>query len=180
LQPSDKGQTGSFIAYNFGIPLGNMRDFTANVSPIGVELQFRGWVADRVSLAVSADWSSYVDERPRTTYSLDNAEVTASTYNSVQMTNARLAAHYYLAQGDIRPYVGPHAGVGWSWFETEVADLALSDSQFSFLLGGDLGALFGRDPSVLANVRYSWLPAADFLGVVTNVQTISAQVGIGL
>lgn len=177
---SSRGDTASFIAYDFGVPLGSMRDFTANVSPIGVELQFRGWVADRISLALSADWSSFVDERPRTTYSLENAMVTASTYNSLQMTNARLAAHYYLGQGNVRPYIGPHAGVGWSWFETEVADLALSDTQFSVLLGAELGALFGRDPSILGNLRYSWLPSADFLGVVSNVQTISAQVGIGL
>lgn len=177
---SERGQTASFIAYDFGVPVGSLRDFAANVSPIGVELQLRGWVADRFSLGLSAEWSTFVDERSRTTFSVENAAVTASAYNRLQMTNARLAAHYYIGQGSVRPYIGPHAGVGWTWFEAEVADLELSETQFSMIFGGELGALFGRDPSVLANIRYSWMPGAEFLGLVSNVQTISAQVGIGL
>lgn len=177
---SAKGDTASFLAYDFGIPLGSVRDFSANVSPVGVELQFRGWVMDQLSLGLSAGWSSFVDERPRETFTVDNAAVTASTYNRMQMTNARLLVHYYLGQGNVRPYIGPNIGLGWTWFELEAADLVFSDTQFSMNFGGELGAVFGDDPAVLANLRYSWMPGADFLGIVSNVQTISAQVGIGL
>lgn len=177
---SAKGDTASFLAYDFGVPLGSVRDFSANVSPVGVDLQFRGWVMDQVSLGLSAGWSSFVDERPRSTFNVENAAITASAYNRMQMTNARLLVHYYLGQGNVRPYIGPNIGLGWTWFEMEAADLALSDTQFSMNFGGELGALFGDDPAVLANLRYTWIPAAEFLGVVSNVQTLSAQVGIGL
>ena len=177
---SAKGDTASFLAYDFGVPLGSVRDFSANVSPVGVELQFRGWVMDQLSLGLSVGWSSFVDERSRSTFTVENAAITASAYNRMQMTNARLLAHYYLSQGNIRPYIGPNIGLGWTWFELEAADLVFADTQFSMNFGGELGAVFGDDPAILANLRYSWIPGADFLGIVSNVQTVSAQVGIGL
>jgi hypothetical protein len=78
------------------------------------------------------------------------------------------------------PYAGANIGLGWSTFQTAAADIAIYDNQTSILLGGDLGALFPLANSSLAfmtAVRYSALPAADFLKV-TNVQSLTLQVGL--
>jgi outer membrane protein W len=147
---------------------------------VGVELQFRGWVMDRFSLGLGAEWSRFVDERSRTTFNVNNAAITASAYNHMQMTNARLLLHYYLMQGNVRPYIGPNVGLGWTWFETQAADLVLSDTQFSMNFGGEVGVLFGERPTVMANLRYTWVPAAEFLAQVDDIQTVSVLVGVGL
>lgn len=181
-----KGRFSGFLAYDFAIPLGSMRDFAANVSPLGLELQFRGWVLSNLSLGVNGEWSTFLDDRERTTYDVDNGNgaVTASAYNYLVTSNVRFLAHYYFEDsGMFRPYFGPHVGFGWSSFESEAADLVLSDTQFSIAFGGDLGAIIvpsGGDPLILANVRFAAQPASEFIGIVDDVQTISLQVGVGL
>jgi hypothetical protein len=180
---SMKGRMSGFIAYDFAIPLGTVRDFTENVSPLGLELQFRGWLLSNLSLGITGEWSTFLDDRPRTTYQVENGAVTADAYNYMITTNVRFLAHYYfMDSGKFRPYIGPHIGMGWSSFQSEAADLVLSDTQFSVAFGGDLGAIIVPSPEllVLANVRYSSQPASEFLNLVDNVQTISMQVGVGL
>lgn len=177
------GHATGLVAYDFAIPLGSVRDFSANVSPLGLELQFRAWLRTNLTVGFSAEWSTFVDDRPRTTYQVDDGAVTASAYNNLVTTNGRFLLHYYfMDQGSLRPYVGAHVGMGWSTFRSEAADLSLSDTEFSIAYGADLGALFraNDDPMILANVRYSSQPGSEFLGIVDNVQTISMQVGVGL
>jgi opacity protein-like surface antigen len=177
------GQLTGFLAYNFSIPVGSVRDFTTNVSPLGLELQLREWVLPSLSIGASAEWSNFVDDRPPTTYTVQNGALTAAAFNHVSTWNVRLLVHYYFNErGQFLPYVGPHLGVGWSAFDSEVADLQFSDTEFSFAYGLDAGAVFrfGTSQFALANVRYAAQPGSEFLGFVDNVQTVSVQVGIGL
>jgi hypothetical protein len=177
------GQLTGFLAYNFSIPVGSVRDFTTNVSPLGLELQLREWVLPNLSIGASAEWSNFVDDRPPTTYTVENGALTAAAFNHVSTWNVRLLVHYYFKErGQFLPYVGPHLGVGWAAFDSEVADLQFSDTEFSFAYGLDAGAVFrfGTAQFALANLRYASQPGSEFLGFVDNVQTLSVQVGVGL
>ena len=102
----------------------------------------------------------------------------------IKTTSARFLVHYYpIDEGSILPYIGPHVGVGWSTFELEAADLAISDSESSIALGVEGGAAFPlreRGPTVLVNIRYSFLPTAEFQRSVSNMQTVGMLVGVGL
>jgi hypothetical protein len=181
--PSKQGHMAGFMGWAFSVPLGSVRDYAAVVSPLGFELQFQGWVLPNVSIGVSGEWATYVDDRPRTTYESGNTALTATAYNYLQTTSAHLMAHYYfLEEGPVQPYIGPHIGISWASFSTQIADLLLSDTQFSFAWGVEGGVLipFGYNAPVgLVNVRYSNLPAAEFLGQVTNVQSLSVLLGVG-
>jgi hypothetical protein len=178
-----KGRLSGFMGWSFNVPLGSVRDFSSVMSPLGFELQFQGWVLPNLSLGLSGEWSTFVDNRPRTTYELESAAVTATAYNYLQTTSARLLVHYYfLGEGPLLPYVGPHVGVSWASFDSEAADLSLTDSQVSVVFGGEAGVEvpFGRSaPVVLLNVRYSLAPALEFRDAVSNVQTLGLMIGIG-
>jgi hypothetical protein len=180
---SKVGRVSGFMGWAFNVPLGSVRDFTGVVSPLGFEIQFNGWVTENLSLGVSGEWATYVDNRPRTTYSLDQGALTATAYNYMQTTSARLLIHYcFLGQDPVQPYVGPHVGVSWSSFDSEAADLVLSDTEVSINLGAEAGVQipFGRSaPAALVNLRYSLSPAAEFRERVTNVQSIAMLLGIG-
>jgi outer membrane protein W len=171
------------MGWAFNVPFGSVRDFTAVVSPLGFEIQFNGWVLDNLSLGVSGEWATYVDNRPRTTVTVDQSAITATAYNYMQTTSAHFLVHYFFpGGGPVRPYIGPHAGVSWTMFDLEAADLALSDSEFSFNFGGEAGVEipFGHNaPVALANLRYSFAPAAEFRNIVTNVQSFGLLLGIG-
>jgi hypothetical protein len=180
---SNKGRISGFVGWAFNVPLGSVRDFTAVVSPLGFEFQLNGWVTSNITVGVSGDWATYTDDRPRTTYAVNNTAVTATAYNYVQTTGAHFLAHYYfLEEGPVLPYVGPHVGVSWTAFDSEEADFDLSDLEVSMVFGAEVGAEipFGRNaPVALANLRYSVSPAADFLGVVDDVQSLGLLVGLG-
>jgi hypothetical protein len=179
----EKGAISGFIGWSFNAPLGSVQDFTGNLSPLGFELQFRSWVSSNLSLGVSGDWVGFVDDRPRSTYSLDNLAVTATSYNRTQTASARFLVHYYLLDsGVIRPYVGPNVGIGWSAFDVEAANLVLSDNDTSIVYGVEGGAAIVTSqsgPIILANLRYSVLPSAEFQSSVSNVQTLGLLVGMG-
>jgi hypothetical protein len=176
------GRVAGFMGWAFNMPLGSVRDFATNVSPLGFELQFNGWITKNFSLGVSGEWATYVDDRPRSTITLDRGAVTATAYNSVQTAAARLLVHYMFSAGPVRPYIGPHVGVSWSSFDSEAADLVLSDTQVSVNFGGEAGMEipFGRyAPVGLVNLRYSDSPAAEFRNSVTNVQSLALLLGVG-
>jgi hypothetical protein len=179
----EQGAISGFIGWSFNAPVGSVRDFTGNLSPLGFELQFRSWVSSKLSLGVSGDWVGFVDDRPRSTYAVDNLAVTATSYNRTQTASARFLVHYYfLDSGPVRPYVGPHVGIGWSAFDLEAANLVLSDNDTSIVYGLEGGAAIVTSqsgPIILANLRYSALPSAEFQSAVSNVQTLGLLVGLG-
>lgn len=182
-QPTRAGRVSGFMGWTFNVPLGSVREFTNDVSPLGFELQFNGWVLDNLSLGVSGDWATYVDNRPRETFSVDRAAVTAKLYNYMQTASARFLVHYFLlGEGPVRPYIGPHVGVTWSTFDLQAADSKLSDNQTSVSFGGEVGAEvpLGRyAPVLLFNARYSFVPEAEFRNTVTNAQSLGFMLGVG-
>jgi opacity protein-like surface antigen len=162
-------------------PVGSLHDFTNAVSGVGFEFIVRYFALPQLSVGGSADFQSFAASQPRSTYQVDNGALTATAYNRVQIASLRASAHYYLLKnGPVLPYAGASVGIGWATFQSSAADLALYDNQASVLLGGELGTLFPLDNSSLAlmtGVRYSALPAADFLSV-SNVQSLSLQFGL--
>jgi hypothetical protein len=177
------GQITGFMGWAFNIPLGSSRSFAKNASLVGFELQLNAWLSGELSFGVSGEWVTYMDNLPRTTFSVDDAHITATLYNRLQTTSIRLLAHYHLrSHAPFRPYVGPHIGASWSSFDMEAADLFFSDTQFSVNWGAEAGIIIpfdGGGPSALVNLRYSTSPAAEFRSIVSNVQSLSLMLGIG-
>jgi hypothetical protein len=184
LGKSNKGKVAGYMGWTFNVPLGSVRDFAAVVSPLGFEIMVDAWVASNLSLGASGEWATYVDDRPRTTYPVNGGALTATAYNRMQTASVRGFAHYYfLDSGSVLPFIGPHIGVTWASFDSQVADLLLSDNQASFSFGGEVGVKipFGgaNDPSGLVNLRYSAALASEFLSLVDDVQSIGLTLGVG-
>jgi hypothetical protein len=140
-----QGRVSGFLGWTFNVPLGSLREFSSVMSPLGFELQLQAWVLPALSVGVSGEWSTFVDNRPRSTYTLDSGAITATAYNYMQSTSARLLVHYFfLGDAALLPYVGPHVGVTWVAFDSEAADLALTESQASIVLGADIRSLQPR------------------------------------
>ena len=169
------------MAWNVAFPVASVHDFTNSASALGFEFLVRYFALPQLSFGVSTDFQTFIATQPRTTYPIDNGAVTATAYNSVQSSAVRAAAHYYfLKEGSVLPYAGASIGVGWSTFQSAMADIVIYDNQTSVLLGADLGAVFPLANSSLALMtafRYSALPSAEFLNV-TDVQSLTLQFGV--
>ncbi|HEU4579696.1 MAG TPA: hypothetical protein VFS67_15665 [Polyangiaceae bacterium] len=171
------------VGWEFTAPLGSVRSFSANVSPLGLELQLRYWALQQLSISLGGDWVWFGDVRPRTTYQLDHATVRATAYDSLVSSTLRLGAQYYLLdEGLALPYVGPHLGLGWTRYRSETADLELSEDEFSFVYGAEAGVLLpmaGSAPLFLFQVRYAAQPGSEFRNLVSNVQTLTFTAAVG-
>jgi hypothetical protein len=177
------GEMLGFMGWGLNIPVGSVRSFVAHPSLLGLEAQLRGWLLSNLSIGVSGEWATFVDQRARETIAIDGMTITAPSSNDIQTVEARFLVHYYpFDTGLILPYVGPHIGIGWSVFDVEAAGRTLSESETSVLLGVEGGAVFPLGegtPLMLAHVRYSYLPAAEFQHAVEDVRTIGVLVGVG-
>jgi hypothetical protein len=186
MQPlGPQGREGKFslgFTYNIGFPVGSVHDFTSQASGLGFEFLGKYWVMEQLTVGADVDWQTFVDSRPRTTTQIDHGAVTATAYNSVQLGALRAGADYYVETGTpLMPYAGLNLGFAWSTFETSAADITLYDNQESFIVGGELGAAlnFGKEvPILLIGGRYSYQPSAEFLDTVTDMQTITIQLGL--
>jgi hypothetical protein len=177
------GKLAGVVGWEFTVPLGSVRSFSANVSPLGLELQLRYWALQQLSLSLAGEWVWFGDVRPRTTYQIDHATVRATAYDSMVSSTLRLGAQYYLLrEGLALPYVGPLLGVGWTRYHSETADLALSEDEFSFVYGAEAGVLLpmaGSGPMFLFQVRYAAQPGSEFRSLVSNVQTLTFTAAVG-
>jgi len=177
------GKLAGVVGWEFTVPLGSVRSFSANVSPAGLELQLRYWALQQLSLSLAGDWTWFGDVRPRTVYELDHATVRATAYDSLVSSTLRLGAQYYLLrEGLALPYVGPHLGVGGTRYHSETADLELSEDEFSFVYGAEAGVLLpmaGSGPMFLFQVRYAAQPGSEFRSLVSNVQTLTFTAAVG-
>ena len=177
------GKLSGVVGWEFTVPLGSVRSFSANVSPLGLELQLRYWALQQLSISLAGEWAWFADVRPRTTYQVDHATVRATAYDSMANSTLRLGAQYYLLrEGLALPYVGPHLGVGWTHYRSETADLELTEEEFSFVYGAEAGVLLpmtGSGPMFLFQVRYAAQPGSEFRSLVSNVQTLSFTAAVG-
>jgi opacity protein-like surface antigen len=169
-------------AWQFGIPVGSVHDFTSNVSGVGFDISLRYWLHPRFTIGGEVEWQTYRDDKPRTTYPLTDGALTATAYNSVQAGSLRATADFYvLDRGPVLPYVGVNVGYGWSTFQSAAADIQLYDNPDSVVVGAELGALVSltpRAPLLMVAGRYSASPSMEFLKSVKDVQAITLQVGL--
>jgi hypothetical protein len=170
------------FAWDLGVPVGTIHDFTSNVSGLGFDISFHYWVHPKLTIGGEVEWQTFTDQKERTTYPITNGALTATAYNSLQTASLRAAAQYYiLDRGMVLPYVGLNAGYGWGTFQSAAADILLYDNQDSFVFGMELGALLVFDnkaPLVKISGRYSAAPAMEWLETVDDVQTITFQLGL--
>lgn len=183
LSPLERRNSlGGAVGWNFNMPLGSVRDFAANISPLGLEIQLRYWFSRRISFGLSGEWDSYTDVRPRSSYQVDNGALTATAYNQLFSAALRFIPTLYLIEdGPALPFVAPNIGVAWNEYRSKAADLELSDSAVSIVYGVEAGVLIPTPmdgPMFVFQLRYSALPASEFRNQTGNVQSLALMAGL--
>lgn len=169
--------------YSPALPVGSVRKFVPDATPLGFALGARVWFGQRFSVGVDGSYTRLYRTLPRGTYPLDDGAITATIYSSVDVLAAVPQAHLYFGpMGDVIPYLGLGAGLSWVTFRVRASDLDFSNMMRGFVVAPEGGILIPVDrqdglllQSLSLGVRYTFSSAG--FRDVADTSFVSAQIG---
>jgi hypothetical protein len=169
------------LKYNPSIPVGDVRNFVDNVTPVAFDFDGRYWFR-YISVGVAGVHTSFYDTTPRTTYPIENGALTATIYRHIDMLALVPQVHFYAApDADVVPYAGFGAGISWATFRTVISDIDVAETNSGLILSPEAGVLIPYDrngivrQALMLGARYTFTTIG--YRDVTNFSYFGLQVG---
>jgi outer membrane protein W len=172
------------LGWGLAQPIGNLGDFQSGTSISGFSMEFRSMVKPRLSTGLAFDYNRFTRTNSLETISRpDGATLSAPTFRYSDMFSIKATAHYYLADGALRPYLGAGLGGNWSYAYLQTADLASTDHGFTIIVTPEAGVLVelargGTNVALNASIRYNF--TSSYFFNVARAQWFSEVVGISV
>jgi hypothetical protein len=169
--------------YEFSAPLGSFEsNYISDWSWAGMSFEGRTMIKPKISAGVGFTYNRFdqtytglTQERP------PGGAISGSLFRYNDQFAIKMLLHYYLRDAGVRPYAGVGIGGVWSFGYTQMADLAVSENDFDFIVSPELGLTFeaGGGASKFgfnAAVRYNYTTVS--FGRVNDLQSLGFVVGI--
>jgi len=146
------------FTYDIGIPLGETKEFTDQVSWRGLALDFDRMVGDHFAVGMGFSWSTFLEKESDSYYERDNALLHGTQVRYIN-TIPLLARFSWVKNllGSGATVMGT-MGVGTLWQETrrEIGTVAFVGDYWQFALAPEVGMTFpiGYQTSLAAKIRY--------------------------
>jgi hypothetical protein len=128
------------INYTAGIPTGNFRSLTNQVSWRGLEGALLFSVTDKLWLGLETGFQDFYQKYPRQIISESGSDISAVVTNSVQVMPIMVKAKYALAsKGIIEPYVSLAAGGNMITYQKYYGEFVDDRNSFGFAAQPELG-----------------------------------------
>lgn len=152
------------VHYSVGIPTGDLKDFTDNISARGAIFEARSFQSDQFSIGFSIGWQVFKD-RLEGTFSREGQDVTGTQVRYVNTLPIMVTGHYYLGDpGSVRPYLGAGLGTLRSLQRTDVGLFTVNNNNWHFGFYPEVGVFipvsFDMGINVAAKYNYG-LGASD-------------------
>jgi len=172
------------LKYDPSVPVGSVRSFVPNVSPLGFDIDARYWFKrPSFSVGLGGVYNRFYRQSPQATYPVENGAVTATLYRIIDVVALVPEAHYYFGPDNgVVPYLGVGAGFASVKFHVLVSDFDLAESSSGLILSPEGGMLipFDRDGIILQAVtvglRWSFVTAG--FRDVSNTSYIGLTLGL--
>jgi hypothetical protein len=153
-----RARTLMAMAYSMGFSAGDLHSYIGDMSPRGFDFHLMMRMRGHLYGGLSVGYNRFYEERPRQTYQLEDADVTATLFRSFRNVSLAATARYYLLNADhaLRPYGGLRLGAAFVSSWTAVADFDDTDSVVGFLLTPEAGATLRIAESLGAFVGYQY------------------------
>jgi hypothetical protein len=172
------------LTYDPALPVGSVRSFVPNISPLGFGLDARWWFSGvNLSVGVGGVYNRFWQTSPQETFPVENGAVTATLYRIIDVVGLAPEVHYYFGpENRVVPYLGMGAGFASVKFHVLVSDLDLSDQSPGLLLAPEGGILlpFDRDGFILQAVTLGakWMFITSGFRDVSNTSYLSLTLGL--
>jgi hypothetical protein len=177
---------GFYWSLNYvpSVPVGSVRSFVPNVSPLGFDLDARYWFkGPNLSVGLGGMYNRFYRQAPRQTYPVENGAVTATLNEIIDVVALVPEVHYYFGpENGVVPYLGLAAGFASVKFHVLVSDLDLAETNPGLIVAPEAGVLFPFDRDVIilqalsVGLRWSFITAG-FRGV-SNTSYIGLTLGL--
>jgi hypothetical protein len=170
------------LKYDPSVPVGSVRSFVPNVSPLGFDLDATYWFS-QFSVGLGGVYNRFYRQSPQATYPVENGAVTATLYRIIDVVALVPEVHYYFGpDNDVVPYLGVGAGFASVKFHVLVSDFDLGERSSGLILSPEGGILipFDRDGIILQAItlglRWSFITAG--FRDVSNTSYVALTLGL--
>ena len=146
------------LHYSVGIPTGDLKDYTDNISARGVFFEAKNFRSDQFSIGFSMGWQIFKD-RLEGTFSQEGQDVTGTQVRYVNTLPIMFTSHYHMGDpGGVRPYVGAGVGTVRSLQRTDVGLFTVQNNNWHFGFYPEVGVFipvsFDMGINVAAKYNY--------------------------
>lgn len=172
------------LGYEPAVPVGSVRNFAADVAPLGFGADIRYWFRNNFSIGVGATFHR-LHESLEGTFPLERGAITATIHRDVEIFSVTPQAHVYLGSASsakVIPYAGVGAGVSTAIFQVRISDLEVNHTSTGFAVSTEAGILFPVDrndgilfQALMIGARYSFSTVGN--GDVKDIAFVSLRLG---
>ena len=172
-----------YLNYNFGVPLGDSKEYVPNVSFIGAELNLKRFVKPNLSLSLSFGWNVFFKETTEL-LSLPNADISGKQNRYINTIPLLAGGQLYFkgSQG-ITPYIGANLGALFLSRRLSIGVYDLTERSWHFLVQPELGLVFNishySDVAFGLTYNYATGSTSDITGKSVKESWIGIKLGYG-
>jgi hypothetical protein len=147
------------VTYNTAFPVGNLANFTSEMSWRGLGLEFRNVKGQNMSWGFVTGWNVFSELGRGETIHFDNADIYGTNVRSVNVFPLLLGADYFLgSRGEVRPFLGVNAGMYYisRQFDIGVTSLWEDNWHFGVAPEGGFWVPVDRRTFVIFGARYNY------------------------
>ena len=154
-------QDGNYmISYPISFPMGNLHDYSSNVSFRGISLEFNKKTSPQTTAGLEVGWNVFYQQVDRKVYHDGNASITGVQYRYTNAVPIILGGKYYAKTGSraLRPYVGVGLGTLYANRTTDFGLYEITSDGWQFLIRPEAGIdmQFARGESFFLGAKYMW------------------------
>ena len=147
------------VNYSFGLPTGDLKDFTDNTSFRGISFEAKNFQSEQVSVGFSLGWQVFKD-RLEGTFSGVGRDITGTQVRYVNTLPIMITGHYQFGDpGNVRPYAGVGLGTIHSLQRVDVGLFTVSNNNWHFGFYPEVGVYipvaFDMGINVAAKYNYA-------------------------
>ncbi|MDY0075816.1 MAG: hypothetical protein RBR87_00955 [Bacteroidales bacterium] len=149
-------QNFTSIQYTVGVPFGDLKDHTSNLSGRGLTFQFQTEIEPAITVGINLGYSVFYERKAYDSYSQGTATLTGVQYRYNNMFPMMVNAHYAFGTRTIMPYLGLGVGTLYNMRSTQMGLYSVKENNWHFLLSPELGFMvdLSADIGIKINAIY--------------------------
>ena len=154
--PFVSAQSFTSVQYSIGVPFGDLKKHTDQVSFRGFTFEFHKEVAENVSVGVNIGYRVFYERKDYDSYTQGNATLSGIQYRYNNMFPMLVNAHYNLGTGTVIPYAGLGIGTLYNLRNTDMGVYSFEEKNWHLLISPEVGAMFdiSAGTSIKINAKY--------------------------